>query len=94
MLVLIAFVAGTLKSRLILDRTARRSIDRITRLQDGTCLGAVYSVRTWLLVLAMMTGGMVLRMSSLPRIWLGFVYVTVGWALFYSSRFGWRVWRQ
>ncbi len=53
-IIITALSAGTLKSIFILDRSARRSIERILDFKDGTCLGAVYSVKTWLLVVGMM----------------------------------------
>ena len=93
-LVIPALFLGTLKSRFILDRTAKKSIDRIRLLEDGTCLGAVYSVKTWMLVLLMMSMGIVLRHSPFPRPLLGMLYITIGWALFWSSRHGWRAWRE
>lgn len=87
-----ALVLGTLKSRFILDRSARRSIKRIVRLQDGTCLGAVYSWKTWLLVAVMMASGIVLRVYFDPGRYIGMIYCAVGWALFLSSRLGWVEW--
>ena len=90
--VLSAFVAGSLKSYLILDRVARRGIERILKFKDGTCLGAVYSVKTWIVVLFMITMGVILRNSSFPGNILCFVYMTVGWALLMSSRLAWRAW--
>ena len=50
-LLLPAFVLGTGKSLLVLDKSAKKGIDRIIRFQDGKCIGGVYSVKTWLLVL-------------------------------------------
>ena len=88
-----AFVAGSLKSIFILDASARRAIDRILRFQDGTCLGAVYSVKTWILVLCMMSMGVILR-SYLPVKLLSFILLTIGWALLFSSRLAWRTWFQ
>ncbi|MFV0438759.1 MAG: hypothetical protein ACK5PS_15380 [Desulfopila sp.] len=93
-LALPAVLLGYLKSRFILDRTAVRSIERILHLRDGTCLGAVYSKMTWLLVAAMMGMGILLRRSSFPRPILAVAYIMVGWALFWSSRKGWRAWRR
>jgi hypothetical protein len=87
-----AILLGFGKSRYILDRTARKGVERILALKDGTCLGAVYSKWTWLLVLAMMAMGIVLRNSDLPRTLLAVVYVTVGWALLFSSRVAWYAW--
>jgi hypothetical protein len=93
-LALLAILLGFLKSHFILDKTAAKSINRILLFDDGTCLGAVYSKATWMLVLAMMGMGILLRHSSLPRPLLGIIYVTIGWALLWSSRNGWRAWRK
>lgn len=91
-IILPGLLLGTGKSLLILDKTARKGIQRILHFGDNTCLGAVYSLRTWLLVLAMMGTGILLRQSSLPRTLLGFIYVAIGWALFLSSRLAWGEW--
>lgn len=86
-----AIAAGSLKSLFILDRAARRGIKRILLFQDGTCLGAVYSVKSWILVLCMMSMGVILR-SYLPVMHLCFLLLTIGWALLFSSRLAWRAW--
>ncbi len=91
-IIITALSAGTLKSIFILDRSARRSIERILDFKDGTCLGAVYSVKTWLLVVGMMGMGIVLRNSPLPLSLLCFIYFTIGWALLFSSRLAWQIW--
>jgi hypothetical protein len=87
-----AFLAGSLKSYFILDKSARRGITRILTFKNGTCLGAVYSVKTWILVLCMMGMGVILRNSSFPAGLLSFLYLTVGWALLLSSRLAWQAW--
>ncbi|MBW2658222.1 MAG: hypothetical protein JRC87_01275 [Deltaproteobacteria bacterium] len=91
-IVIIALISGTLKSYYVLDRSARKSISRILNFDDGTCLGAVYSSKTWLLVMGMMGAGVVLRNSSLPLGLLCFIYFTIGWGLLFSSRLAWRAW--
>jgi hypothetical protein len=91
-LVVVGFVLGTLKSLLIMDRTARRGVERIVRLRDGSCLGAVYSWKTWLLVGLMMASGILIRKWTEPGRLIGTLYVAVGWALLFSSRFGWASW--
>jgi hypothetical protein len=93
-LIIPALALGTLKSLYILDRTAKRSLDRILRLADGTCLGAVYSFKTWMVVLLMMAAGYTLRHSTLPRSLLGTLYITIGWALLLSSRHAWFSWHH
>jgi len=91
-IVISATLAATLKSRFMLDRAADKAIKRILFLKDGTCLGAVYSIKTWLLVLCMIGMGVILRSSSLPMTLLSFIYLTIGLALMASSRHGWRAW--
>lgn len=83
---------GSIKSLWILDKSARRGIDRILDFDDSTCLGAVYSIKTWILVLCMMGLGVILRNSFLPMSLLCFIYFTIGWALLFSSRLAWREW--
>lgn len=91
-LLIVAAVAGTLKSMFILDRMARRSLQRIVLFKDNTCLGAVYSWKTWLLVLVMMTAGWLVRTVTQPGPMIGTLYCTVGWSLCLSSRLGWLEW--
>lgn len=91
-LILPALFLGSGKSLLILDKVAENGVRRILQFGDNTCLGAVYSFRTWLLVLVMMGSGFFLRQTSLPRTLLGFVYAAIGWSLFLSSRLAWRAW--
>jgi len=89
----LAVLLGSIKSRLVLDRAVLKNMDRLRALDGARCIGGVYSVKTWLLVAAMIALGRGLRASPLP-VWLvGLVYVTVGWGLFWSSRQGWRYWR-
>jgi len=92
LIVVSAFAAGSLKSFFILDKAARRSVSRILDFEDGTCLGAVYSIKTWGLVFCMMGLGVVVRRLSIPDGVFCFVYCAIGWALLLSSRFAWRVW--
>ena len=89
---LVAIVLGTFKSLLILDKVARRSLARIILFKDGTCLGAVYSWKTWLLVVLMMTAGLILRRVTQPGPVIGVLYCAIGWALCLSSRLGWEQW--
>ncbi len=82
---------GAIKSNLVLDRTARRVVDRILARGDGRCLGGFLSLRTWGLVVLMMVAGRVLR-GTLARGIVGPLYIAVGTALCCSSRISWRAW--
>lgn len=90
----LALVLGTFKSVMFLDKSARRSIERIVNMRDGRCLGAVYSWKMWLLILLMMTSGIMLRLYFSPGRYVGLLYAAVGWALLISSRSAWRQWLQ
>ena len=86
----LGIILGSLKSRFILDKTAIRGVERIKRFGDNTCIGAVYSWKTWLLVIFMMLMGLFLRMSSISPALAGLLCTAIGWSLLYSSRHGWR----
>jgi hypothetical protein len=92
LLVVIAGCLGTLKSLCILDATAQRSILRILHFKEKTCLGAVYSWKTWLLVALMIGAGYLFRQIPQSGNSLGILYCSIGWALCLSSRYGWYHW--
>ncbi len=89
-----AVFVGTIKSLTILDRSAKKTLQRIMGLNDNTCIGAVYPWRTWLLVILMMASGITLRSLTEPGLFIGTVYFAVGWGLLLSSRHGWAQWLQ
>jgi len=93
-LVILAILLGTVKSLFVLDKTAARSIQRIKQFDDATCIGAVYSWKTWVLVALMMTFGIVMRKMTDPGMFIGTLYLAIGWALLFSSRQGWITWWQ
>jgi hypothetical protein len=64
---------------------AQKNIRRIEALATPASLFAFISPKSYLLVAGMMTLGMALRSSPIPRGYLAVVYVTIGVALFLSS---------
>ncbi len=89
-LLLPAVVLGTLKSLLVLDRVARKNIVRINGFKNVTCIGAVYSYKTWGLIALMIVMGRLARLSAAPKVFVGILYMAIGWALFLASRLIWR----
>jgi hypothetical protein len=88
----LALVLGTLKAVFVLQRSAGKNMERISRFQGRTCFGAVFSIKAWLLVLLMILLGRWLRSSGCPPVYVGLLYAAVGWALLFSSRVIWREW--
>jgi hypothetical protein len=93
-LVVPGILIGTVKSLLVIDKTARRNISRVSGFTDRRCLGAVYSVKMWGFIGLMIVVGRFLRRSVLPVSVVGVIYLAVGWALFLSSRLMWKAWSQ
>lgn len=91
-LIVLGFLIGLVKSHFIFDRTAKKGIDRILRFGDNTCIGAVYSIKTWGMVLVMMLLGVLLRHSTIPPQFLGPLYIAIGSGLIMSSRHAWMSW--
>ncbi len=89
-LAVLAAGLGTIKSFFLLDRVARKNISRILHFEDGTCIGSVYSYKSWALVVVMIVLGRFLRSAVLPGEYVGTLYLAVGWGLFFSSRLMWQ----
>jgi len=88
----LAAIAGFLKGRFILSRSARRIADRIERRGDGRCIGGFFSPKTWILAIGMSLFGQMLRRSPLPLPARGTLYVAIGLALLVASRLLWFRW--
>lgn len=89
---LVALPVGWAKATYLLAPRARVNVRRILASGEGRCPGGVFPWSTWALVLTLMATGTLLRMSPLPRPWLGGVYVAVGTALAIGSLVAWRAW--
>ncbi|MCI5122812.1 MAG: hypothetical protein D3908_16815 [Candidatus Electrothrix sp. AUS4] len=89
---IVALIIGTIKSLTILDKSAKKTLNRIMNLNEKSCIGAVYPWKTWLLVILMMATGIALRSMTEPGLFLGTIYFAVGWGLLLSSRHGWEQW--
>ena len=89
---LVGMSAVTVKSLVVLDHSALRGIDRIRHFADNTCIGAVYSWKTWLLVAVMMSLGFILRALNPSPLLFGPLVIAIGWGLIFSSRHAWQSW--
>ncbi len=85
-------VAGTMKAYFILDRIARRNVQRLRSYGKPIFVGRVFAGRTWVIIMVMIILGRVLRLPGLAPELSGFFSLAVGWALFVASRLSWQAW--
>lgn len=90
LLLLAAVAGGVLKSRFVLRQKARKIVQRIQIRGEGRCLGGFISPAGWLMVIAMMGLGRLLRGGFLPLTLVAFIYVMIGTALASASLSIWR----
>ncbi|HTX69112.1 MAG TPA: hypothetical protein VMH50_08190 [Thermoleophilia bacterium] len=91
---LAAVAIGLVKARLILIRYARKAVRRI-RTRGHACFFGFFAPSSWLFILVMMGGGMMLRRTPLVDYWwgrtfLGILYIAVGTALLTADVIFWR----
>ena len=88
-LLALAVVIGVVKSRYLLDRVARKAVLRIHE-RGKACYFGFFSWKSWMFVIVMMGGGILLRRSGLPRDFLAVLYVGVGTGLVLADRIFWQ----
>lgn len=66
-------------------RIVDKNLDRIKPMGEKPCAFAFMSWRSYLLVAVMMTLGITLRHSAMPKNWLSVIYIAIGFSLFLSS---------
>jgi len=71
--------------RLGFSRIACKNIERISHAPDSTCVFAFQPWRGYLIVVVMITIGITIRHSAIPRQILAILYSTIGGALFLAS---------
>jgi hypothetical protein len=84
---------GLLKGWLVFARIARKNVERIRALsphKPKICVFAFQAIQSYLIVIAMVTIGILLRLSPIPRLWLAAIYLAIGAALEWSSWVYWK----
>ena len=67
------------------SKIAERNIERISLLVEKTCVFAFQTWKAYLIIGFMITLGVLLRHSAIPKQYLAIVYSTIGGAIFLSS---------
>jgi hypothetical protein len=66
-------------------RLAMKNLKRLLPLEEKKCLFSFMTWKSYLIVPVMVTMGIMLRHSPIPRLWLSIVYNGIGLALFFSG---------
>ena len=66
-------------------KIADKNLGRISFLKDNPCVFSFMSWKSYLIVIFMVTLGITLRHSSIPKQYLSMLYIGIGLALFLSS---------
>ena len=91
---LVGLCLGLVKSRVVFDQVAGKIIEHIGSRPTRACLGGLFSVRNWALILVMVFFGKALGVLPMHSGLKTGLYVMVGSGLGYSSRLLWRAWRN
>lgn len=67
------------------SKIAVKNIDRLCLLADKSCIFAFQAWQSYLIIIFMITLGITLRHSPLPKPFLAVVYTTIGGGLFWAS---------
>lgn len=85
----VGILLGLAKGIFVFAKLARRNVERINLLsphKEKICVFAFQAWESYLIVLIMITLGILLRMSPLPRLYLIGVYLLIGIGLLIGSR--------
>jgi hypothetical protein len=66
-------------------RIAGKNLGRLMPLTEKRCVFSFITWRSYIIVLIMITMGIILRHSLIPKSWLSVVYTTIGLGLFLSG---------
>ena len=66
-------------------KLARQNVERIWQLQERPCLFSFLAGKSYAIAAVMITGGLLLRHSALPKPYLAVLYAAIGGGLFLSS---------
>lgn len=83
--ILVGVMAGLLIHHLGFLRIVNKNLIRIHHIEQKYCLFGFMPWKSYILIAVMMTMGISLRNSSLPRIYLSVLYMGIGLALGLSS---------
>ncbi len=83
---------GLLKALVILDKVCAKNVARLHAYGENGSLLHIFTLRTWLIIGAMIIFGRLLRMCPAGGEWSGLFSWAVGSGLLFASRISWKGW--
>jgi hypothetical protein len=83
--IILGLILGIVKGYYIFSGIVRKNIDRISRMDGNGFVLAFIPWKSYLLIVVMITFGMALRYSALPKQYLAIIYLAVGLAMILSG---------
>ncbi len=78
-------IAGIIIDRFGFSRIVSKNLKRIDQIEGKYCAFGFMPLKSYLLITVMMTMGIILKHSALPKEYLSIVYIGIGLALALSS---------
>lgn len=82
---LLGIVVSIVANRFMFTRLAIKNINRILASKDKACLFSFQAWTGYVIIVVMMSMGIMLRNSSIPKTYLAAVYIAIGGALLLAS---------
>ena len=81
----VGFLAALIIHHFGFLRIVDKNLARILPMQGKRCVFAFMPWRSYILIIVMISGGLLLRLSPIPKKYLAILYMAIGTALFLSS---------
>ena len=82
---LLGVIISIVVNQLMFSHLARKNIERILSFKDKACVFSFQAWTSYMIVPIMITFGLIMRNSALPKPYLAVVYAAIGGALFQAS---------
>lgn len=82
---MLGIILSVMVNRWGFSKIALKNIERILALNEKACLFSFQAWKSYLLILVMVSTGIFLRNSAIPKVYLAVVYTAIGGALIQAS---------
>ncbi|HRS74918.1 MAG TPA: hypothetical protein P5282_08270 [Anaerolineaceae bacterium] len=81
----LGIILSVMVNRWGFSKIALKNIERILALKEKACLFSFQAWKSYLLIIVMVSTGIFLRNSAIPKVYLAVVYTAIGGALIQAS---------